>query len=216
MDQADLAGREDGPLGYPRPEGHGVPHCLHRSRNTSCQVSAERRKGVRRPHPFFSHCGLTVKPHPSVCEECATLADGSFGLHVLIGSRLALSSVARYVAVLRLHSALDDEKKLGSALEKLTGALFQRPPLISAVKRQLRIRTIYETNLLEFDNDRHLAVRLLPEPCESITRVGRDCSGVVGSATCYFQCSYDVGAPSHTSLAPSVHRALLSTSRSSG
>ena len=47
-----------------------------------------------------------------------------------------------YVAVLRLHSALEDEKKLLAGLEKLTGALFQRPPLISAVKRQLRIRTV--------------------------------------------------------------------------
>jgi H/ACA ribonucleoprotein complex subunit 4 len=43
-------------------------------------------------------------------------------------------------------------------LETLTGALFQRPPLISAVKRQLRIRTIHESKLLQFDNDRHLAV----------------------------------------------------------
>lgn len=40
----------------------------------------------------------------------------------------------------------------------LTGALFQRPPLISAVKRQLRIRTIHESKLIEFDNDRHLGV----------------------------------------------------------
>jgi H/ACA ribonucleoprotein complex subunit 4 len=63
-----------------------------------------------------------------------------------------------YVAVLRLHEALSDPKKLPRVLETLTGALFQRPPLISAVKRQLRIRTIYETKLLEFDNDRHLAV----------------------------------------------------------
>ena len=29
------------------------------------------------------------------------------------------------------------------------GALFQRPPLISAVKRQLRIRTIYESKLYQ-------------------------------------------------------------------
>lgn len=63
-----------------------------------------------------------------------------------------------YVAVLRLHDSLGDVKKLPRALETLTGALFQRPPLISAVKRQLRIRTIYESKLLEFDNDRHLAV----------------------------------------------------------
>ena len=38
----------------------------------------------------------------------------------------------------------------------LTGALFQRPPLISAVKRQLRIRTIYESKLIEYDAERHL------------------------------------------------------------
>ena len=35
------------------------------------------------------------------------------------------------------------------ALETLTGALFQRPPLISAVKRQLRIRNIYQAKLYE-------------------------------------------------------------------
>lgn len=63
-----------------------------------------------------------------------------------------------YVCVLRLHSSLQTEKALSRALETLTGALFQRPPLISAVKRQLRIRTIYETKLIEFDNKRHLAV----------------------------------------------------------
>ena len=38
-------------------------------------------------------------------------------------------------------------------INNLTGALFQRPPLIAAVKRQLRI---HEPKLIEFDNDRHL------------------------------------------------------------
>ena len=63
-----------------------------------------------------------------------------------------------YVAVLRLHGALDSERQLLQSLETLTGALFQRPPLISAVKRQLRVRTIYANTLLEFDNERNLAV----------------------------------------------------------
>ncbi|GAA5929478.1 hypothetical protein JCM3775_002351 [Rhodotorula graminis] len=63
-----------------------------------------------------------------------------------------------YVCVLRLHGALQSEKQLARAIETLTGALFQRPPLISAVKRQLRIRTIYDCKLVEFDNDRHLGV----------------------------------------------------------
>ncbi|KAF9512351.1 hypothetical protein BS47DRAFT_1345468, partial [Hydnum rufescens UP504] len=63
-----------------------------------------------------------------------------------------------YVCVLRLHSALESEKALPRALETLTGALFQRPPLISAVKRQLRVRTIHQSSLLEFDNKRNLGV----------------------------------------------------------
>jgi len=63
-----------------------------------------------------------------------------------------------YIGVLRLHSALDDEKKLVKALDTLTGSLYQRPPLISAVKRQLRVRTIYKSDLLEFDKERSLAI----------------------------------------------------------
>jgi len=63
-----------------------------------------------------------------------------------------------YVAVARLHSAVDGQKSVERAIETLTGALFQRPPLVSAVKRQLRIRTIYESKLLEFDQERNLAI----------------------------------------------------------
>ncbi|MCO5585595.1 hypothetical protein L7F22_039530 [Adiantum nelumboides] len=63
-----------------------------------------------------------------------------------------------YVCIARLHSKVDDVAKVARAIETLTGALFQRPPLISAVKRQLRIRTIYESKLLEYDADRHLVV----------------------------------------------------------
>ncbi|OCL03841.1 centromere/microtubule binding protein CBF5 [Glonium stellatum] len=64
-----------------------------------------------------------------------------------------------YVCVIRLHDTLPGgEAQFARALETLTGALFQRPPLISAVKRQLRIRTIHESKLYEFDNERHLGV----------------------------------------------------------
>lgn len=68
------------------------------------------------------------------------------------------SAGKEYVAVIRLHDTIETEKEIALTLEKLTGALFQRPPLISAVKRQLRIRTIYDTKLLEFDKNRNLAV----------------------------------------------------------
>ncbi|KAF7966229.1 hypothetical protein HWV62_39465 [Athelia sp. TMB] len=63
-----------------------------------------------------------------------------------------------YVCVLRLHDTLPNPTALPRALQTLTGALFQRPPLISAVKRQLRIRTIHESKLFEFDEKRNLAV----------------------------------------------------------
>jgi H/ACA ribonucleoprotein complex subunit 4 len=65
-----------------------------------------------------------------------------------------------YVAVVRLHGALgaNPVSELRRGVELLTGALFQRPPLISAVKRQLRIRTIYESKLIEYDEKRKLGV----------------------------------------------------------
>lgn len=78
-----------------------------------------------------------------------------------------------YVCVARLHSKVPDVAKVARALESLTGAVFQRPPLISAVKRQLRIRTIYESKLLEYDVDRHLVVFWIS--CEAGTYVRTMC-----------------------------------------
>lgn len=68
------------------------------------------------------------------------------------------SAGKEYVGVVRLHEAIDHQSKLNKALETLTGALFQRPPLISAVKRTLRIRTIYESKMIEYDSARNLGV----------------------------------------------------------
>jgi len=79
----------------------------------------------------------------------------------------------QYVCVLRLHSPVESQKTLATAIETLTGALFQRPPLISAVKRRLRVRTIYQSNLLEFDTDKQLAVIRID--CEAGTYVRTLC-----------------------------------------
>ncbi|KAK9156645.1 hypothetical protein Scep_003219 [Stephania cephalantha] len=78
-----------------------------------------------------------------------------------------------YVCIARLHSPVPDAAKVSRALEALTGAVFQRPPLISAVKRQLRIRTVYESKLLEYDSDRHLVVFWIS--CEAGTYVRTMC-----------------------------------------
>jgi tRNA U55 pseudouridine synthase TruB len=49
----------------------------------------------------------------------------------------------------------------------------QRPPLISAVKRQLRIRSIYASKLIEYDDERNLAVYWIS--CEAGTYVRTHC-----------------------------------------
>ncbi|KAK2709601.1 H/ACA ribonucleoprotein complex subunit 4-like [Artemia franciscana] len=78
-----------------------------------------------------------------------------------------------YVAVFQLHSAVDDLNKLNQGIEKLKGAQFQRPPLISAVKRQLRIRTVYQCNLLEYDQDKNMGI--FWTSCEAGTYVRTMC-----------------------------------------
>jgi len=75
-------------------------------------------------------------------------------------TRLAKSQQSagkEYVAIYRLHESVE-RKRVEQELERLKGALFQRPPLISAVKRQLRVRTCYESKLIEHDEKRNLGI----------------------------------------------------------
>jgi len=63
------------------------------------------------------------------------------------------------VGIFRLHSEpVGGVKAVERAVKQLTGALFQRPPLIAAVKRQLRIRSIYDSKLLEFNEKNNLGI----------------------------------------------------------
>merc|ERR1712227_312432 len=62
-----------------------------------------------------------------------------------------------YVCIYRLHESVE-RKRVAQELERLKGALFQRPPLISAVKRQLRVRTCYESKLIEHDPERNMGI----------------------------------------------------------
>ncbi|KRY92678.1 H/ACA ribonucleoprotein complex subunit 4 [Trichinella pseudospiralis] len=95
------------------------------------------------------------------------------------------SAGKEYVCVFKLHGSVESKRKVVEytlccfvfvfflALERLTGALFQRPPLISAVKRQLRIRTVYENKLLEYDEERNMGVFIVK--CEAGTYVRTLC-----------------------------------------
>merc|ERR1712025_354879 len=67
------------------------------------------------------------------------------------------SAGKEYVCIYRLHESVEI-KRVQQELERLKGALFQRPPLISAVKRQLRVRTCYDNKLIEHDEKRNLGI----------------------------------------------------------
>ncbi|KAI8473616.1 MAG: pseudouridine synthase [Monoraphidium minutum] len=79
-----------------------------------------------------------------------------------------------YVCIARFHGKVEGGAvRVARGIETLTGALFQRPPLISAVKRQLRVRSIYASKLFEYDEERHLAVFWVS--CEAGTYVRTLC-----------------------------------------
>ncbi|MDP6460115.1 MAG: RNA-guided pseudouridylation complex pseudouridine synthase subunit Cbf5, partial [Candidatus Hydrothermarchaeota archaeon] len=65
--------------------------------------------------------------------------------------KVLLNAGKEYVCAMRLHSD-SSRHKIGEALSKFVGEIYQRPPVKSAVKRQLRTRRIYYINLLEVDN----------------------------------------------------------------
>jgi len=83
------------------------------------------------------------------------------------------SAGKEYVAIVRLHDDVKGEGVINKALENLKGAVFQMPPLNSAVKRELRIRTVYDTKLLEFSPDTKLGVFWMK--CEAGTYVRTLC-----------------------------------------
>lgn len=83
------------------------------------------------------------------------------------------SAGKEYIAIVRFHDAIESEKQLARAIEQLTGAVFQKPPAIAAVKRELRVRTIYKSKLFEFDPEKNLAIFWIS--CEAGTYVRTMC-----------------------------------------
>mmetsp|Transcript_12273 Transcript_12273/g.27861 ORF Transcript_12273/g.27861 Transcript_12273/m.27861 type:complete len:451 (-) Transcript_12273:56-1408(-) len=79
------------------------------------------------------------------------------------------SAGKEYVAIVKFHSAVDSAAKVQQGLDQLTGAVFQRPPEQSAVKRQLRVRTIYAAKVLEYNAKRQEAIVWMD--CEAGTYV---------------------------------------------
>ncbi|MCK5216185.1 MAG: RNA-guided pseudouridylation complex pseudouridine synthase subunit Cbf5, partial [Methanosarcinales archaeon] len=75
-----------------------------------------------------------------------------------------------YICLMRLHSIV---KK--TAIERIasefTGPIYQRPPIKSAIKRELRIRTIYYLDIMEIEG----SSVLMRVGCESGTYIRKLC-----------------------------------------
>lgn len=80
--------------------------------------------------------------------------------------QILLYGPKEYIAVIRLHNSVN-KSKLYDCLKQFTGPIYQRPPQRSAVKRQTRIRNIYEIEVLD-DTSRLLCLRVL---CEAGTYI---------------------------------------------
>jgi H/ACA ribonucleoprotein complex subunit 4 len=78
-----------------------------------------------------------------------------------------------YVGIVRFHDDVSGEAEIKKALSELKGSVFQKPPEKSNVSRELRIRTIYETALYDYDAERNLAIFWMS--CESGTYVRTLC-----------------------------------------
>jgi len=84
-----------------------------------------------------------------------------------------------YHALGRIHS-LPSKEKLEETINLFTGPIFQKPPQRSAVVRQIRIRTIYELEVLE-QKERLLLTRILCESGTYIRKLYYDIGEFLGS-----------------------------------
>ncbi|MFB2623544.1 RNA-guided pseudouridylation complex pseudouridine synthase subunit Cbf5 [Methanothermobacter marburgensis] len=87
--------------------------------------------------------------------------------------QLLLEAPKEYVCLMRVHREVDEDR-IREVLGEFQGKIFQIPPLKSAVKRELRVRTIYDVNILEIDGQ-DVLFRIA---CEAGTYVRKYCHDV--------------------------------------
>lgn len=65
--------------------------------------------------------------------------------------RYIVGSVKEYVGVMRLHDDVDPDE-FESVFNLFRGRIYQRPPVRSSVRRRIRTRTIYSSEVLDMSN----------------------------------------------------------------
>jgi H/ACA ribonucleoprotein complex subunit 4 len=104
-------------------------------------------------------------------------------LPVLIGNAVKLlktlqTSEKEYITLMRLHEDIP-QGRVRDVLKMFTGRIYQRPPLKSAVKKVIRVREIYELEVLEID-DRDVLFRVRTEAGTYIRKLCYDVGEILG------------------------------------
>ena len=85
-----------------------------------------------------------------------------------------LLSPKEYVCLMRLHKPVSEDRII-EVLDEFTGKIYQIPPVKSAVKRELRVRNIYQIKLLEIQDQQDVLFRI---KCESGTYIRKYCHDI--------------------------------------
>lgn len=88
-------------------------------------------------------------------------------------------SQKEYVAIMRLHDDVSEEEIL-RVMNMFVGKIYQKPPLKSAVKKTLRIREIYDMNVMEIEG-RDVLFKVRCEAGTYIRNLCNDIGEVLGS-----------------------------------
>ncbi|MHA1377758.1 MAG: RNA-guided pseudouridylation complex pseudouridine synthase subunit Cbf5 [Candidatus Helarchaeota archaeon] len=82
-----------------------------------------------------------------------------------------LKSPKEYVCIMKIHKLIDPQR-IRQVCKEFIGPIYQRPPLRSSVKRNLRIRRIYYFNILEINEDSKVLFQI---GCEAGTYIRKIC-----------------------------------------
>lgn len=87
-------------------------------------------------------------------------------------------SVKEYVMLVQLHESMP-RSKIEEVVEYFKGPIYQKPPLRSSVKRVIRVRSIYEIEIVDLQ-DRFLLLRVLCDPGTYMRKLAHDIGLVLG------------------------------------
>ena len=89
-----------------------------------------------------------------------------------------LTAGKEYVTIMHLHKEVDEEL-LNKVIKEFTGTINQLPPIKSAVKRQLRERTIYYIDIMEIEG-KDVLLRIGCEAGTYIRKIAHDLGQKIG------------------------------------